>query len=332
MNKATENALNKYRKLSVSSLTTYKNSIKLIASAFKKKKLSANWVNNNIDALLKWVEDERKKQTQKVTSLTAICIILSPKGAKQPKKAHSEAYNKTNMVLKKTNGAYQNSQQKQERKSKDEDNWVDYQELSDYIETIEGPRFLAFEETPSMKTYRELQQVVLFRLYHFSPPRRLSYAPMTVVNEKLYKNITVGKREKSYLVVKSKTKMYFSFGAVADKSKVTTKDYVIVDVPIETAKLIYELITSSLRNDLTWNNTSFLVNTKMNPMTKTTLNKELRKIFKDGFDKVVGVSLLRKMYWSEKKKNDMPLKEAMKIAEAMNHSLSTAQLHYVKKF
>ena len=66
-------------------------------------------------------------------------------------------------------------------------------------------------------------------------------------------------------------------------------------------------------------------------MSKNGLGKIIRTIFVNRFNKRIGASLLRKIFLSFTFSGDTTYKLKMDIAKLMNHSPSTATIHYVKK-
>ena len=70
---------------------------------------------------------------------------------------------------------------------------------------------------------------------------------------------------------------------------------------------------------------------KLKTINKSSLSILITKAFKYAFNKNVGSSMLRKIYDSDKFKNDVPLEERIKIARMMNHSIMVSMTHYTKK-
>ena len=150
---------------------------------------------------------------------------------------------------------------------------------------------------------------------------------MKVVTAELYKKMKVLKQERkqNLMVIKSKTQMFFSYGTECNKSKLPDDETcVTVNIPRDLARLI-----SFWRE---FNQTYYLlINIKNEPLTKNGLGKQLKLIFQKKFGKNIGVVLLRKIFLSFTFSDDTTYKLKMDISRAMNHSVSTQQIHYVKK-
>ncbi len=155
------------------------------------------------------------------------------------------------------------------------------------------------------------------------PPRRLEYGNCSRINEHEYFTLSTEKRENNnYCVVKNRNKKYFSFGDV--KSPDPDNRVVKIDIPKKLNNIInmWFNITDS---------ESFLVTSHGMPMTSNALSTFMRKYVFPNPGGGAGASMVRHIFLSEKYENESGLKEKQELATAMNHSVLTQNLYYIKK-
>jgi len=336
MNVSLRRSLKIHRKSKDSSIKCYESNFLFMKKKFDVKKvITENWINKNIDLVIDTYLDELANEkithAKFIAQLTCLLLTLSPKGRKQPKKKYEGIYNKVNELVVKHNNDYAAKKSKQEKTQKEKDNWVNHTDIVAYVKKNEPIVVRAFKANKNKTTFLDLQQILIMRLYSDIPPRRLDYQNMTIMNYKDYINPTFKKHIRSqnlWVYHKQKSKgSFFSFGVALPKTQayITDDDDAVVwDCPKKIQKLIYLLRTFKAEKSL-------LYNTKLKPINKSSLSKLISKAFKYAFNKNVGSSMLRKIYDSEKFKNDVPLEERIKIARMMNHSIMVSMTHYTKK-
>ena len=335
MNVSLRRSLKNHRNAKESSIKCYESNFLFMKNKFKVPKvITENWINKNIDKILEVYlgELERNELTHAkfIAQMTCLLLTLSPKAKKQPKKKYKELYERINELVKIHNNAYSVQKSKQEKTEKEENNWVDYNDIVAYIKKEEPLAIKAFKLNENKDRFLKLQSILIMRLYTDIPPRRLDYQNMEVISYKKYIKMTNEEIRSHNLWVYHKQKSkgsFFSFGVALPKTQAYIKEEdnaVVWECPKQIQKLIYLLRTYKGEKSL-------LYNSKLKPINKSSLSKLISKAFKIGFNKNVGSSLLRKIYDSNKYKNDVPLEERIKIARMMNHSIMVSMTHYTKQ-
>tara|TARA_Y100001972_G_scaffold99622_1_gene123637 strand:+ start:1736 stop:2719 length:984 start_codon:yes stop_codon:yes gene_type:complete len=173
------------------------------------------------------------------------------------------------------------------------------------------------------KEMQLLQAYVLFNIYARMPFRN-DVAGMTAINQASYKKLSDDeKKENNYLVVPTKSNMYF----VLNKYK-TSKKYEELDLPIEDKDLRKILKYYIKMNGNEGGGILFKTSTGK-PLTRIELSKVLLKYSKKYMNKSISTTLLRKIYLSSKY-SDMK-DELEKDNKVMGHSKAVALDTYVKK-
>ena len=173
------------------------------------------------------------------------------------------------------------------------------------------------------KEMQLLQAYVLFNIYARMPFRN-DVAGMTAINQASYKKLSDDeKKENNYLVVPTKSNMYF----VLNKYK-TSKKYEELDLPIEDKDLRKILKYYLKMNGNEGGGILFKTSTGK-PLTRIELSKVLLKYSKKYMNKSISTTLLRKIYLSSKY-SDMK-DELEKDNKVMGHSKAVALDTYVKK-
>ena len=335
MDRRIENTLREKRHLKEASIRAYKSHFKrlavFIADIEEKeiKYIKAVKVNEHLPKILEWIST--MNHSARVSMYSTILVIFSPRAKRSPMKKYRENYDRVNDILKQTNAKYNEEKQSQNKTEKEDKNWIEWTDIIDFADQFQKTTLakLKLQDGPQNNwDFSELQRVVILALYTKLPPRRLDYAGMEVIDAKKYKGLKMldnNIRKHNYLIVKSKTVMFFSYGSEVNKSKLSAnEDCVEVAIPRDLAKL--------LAYWLAYNHTGYLlINAKDAPMTKGGLGKQLSIIFKRQFDKSVGVSLLRKIFLSYAFKDDSSYNAKKLLAQQMNHSVSTQMIHYVKR-
>lgn len=335
MNVSLRRNLTVFRKLKQSSIKCYESNFKAMKKKFNVNKvITDKWVEKHIDTILSTyiteLENNQITHAKFIAQLTCILLTLSPKQKRTPKAKYKHIYDRVNEIVKTKNKEYAEVKSTQKKNDKENENWVDYTEIVNYIKKNEPFAIKAFKANKTKKTFLELQQFLIMRLYTDIPPRRLDYQNMTVISFKEYSNTEFQEQIKNNnLWVFHKTKKagsFFSFGVSLPKTQayVEPEDKSVVWIcPKQIQKIIYLL--RSYKGEK-----SLLYNTKLKPVNKSSLSKLISKAFKNAFDKKIGSSMLRKIYDSHKYKNDVPLEERKKIAKMMNHSIMMSMTTYTK--
>ena len=328
MNRKLENVLRKERELKDVTIASYKSTCNAMARKYGVTYLSAKWAKANLDHIMEDLSGST--HSHKVSRCSIMLLLFSPKRRRAPSSKFRAAYHRVNEFLLKTNDAYVTEKQKQQKTAREAENWIAWTEIQKYLGKWQKIVLsdMKLKDGPQTNAdFAELQRLLVLALYVYLPPRRLDYAGMEVVDDKLYKKIKVLKQErkKNYLVVRNRTNKFFSFGSECNKSRLKHNETCLtVKVPSALNRIINVW--------LEYNQTGvFLLNAKDEPLSKNGLGKIIRTIFLNRFDKRVGASLLRKIFLSFTFSDDTSYKLKMDIAKLMNHSPSTATIHYVKK-
>jgi len=223
---------------------------------------------------------------------------------------------------------YSKEKEEQKKTETESKNWATMIELKRVLKTYAQQlkiKKIGISSPPTKsKDIETLQKLLVGLLYTTQNPRRLEYGNMTRINEDDYFKLPQDERENNnYIVKKSTFKMYFSFGDVK------VKDPLKRSLKVDINKTLLNIIRIWYKT--TPNATSFLLTNQGNRQCCNGLSKMLIQRVFEPTGRDVGASMIRKIYHSEKAKNDRSLKEKMEIAETMNHSAQTAELHYVKK-
>jgi hypothetical protein len=328
MNSKLEKTLRKERQLKDVTVASYKSTFNTMARRYGVHYLSATWAKKNLDQI---IEDlSGSSHSHKVSRCSAILLLFSPKQRRAPSSKFRTAYHRVNELLLKTNAVYVTQKQKQQKTAKETENWLAWTDIQKYLGKWQKVVLsdLKLKDGPqSTADFAELQRLLVLALYVHLPPRRLDYAGMKVIDDQLYKKVKVLEQERkaNYLVVKNRTSKFFSFGSDCNKSRLKHGETCLtVKVPSALNRIINVW--------LDYNQTGvFLLNAKDEPLSKNGLGKIIRTIFVNRFNKRIGASLLRKIFLSFTFSGDTTYKLKMDIAKLMNHSPSTATIHYVKK-
>jgi hypothetical protein len=219
---------------------------------------------------------------------------------------------------------------KKQLKSKhDADNWVTIQELENirhkYYLNIRRLKYKL--KTEKLREGYEKEDLELFKkyivasLYLTTKPGRNEYADMEIINNKDYLKLPDDdKNTKNYLVVKSRNKKFFH---LADYK--TCKTYGPKDL------IINSKLNSVLNLWLKFKPQSkyLLINAYGRKLSRNGLGKLLIRTFK-ATGKNVTSTIIRKVYCSEKFKNDTSFMEKEETAKAMGHSVMMQQKIYTK--
>lgn len=212
---------------------------------------------------------------------------------------------------------YNNKIKSHEKSEKLEKNWTSMKELQDIVKRYKREikeRNLDKKETFKKKDLDLYQKYLVGSLYTILPPLRNDYANMKVITFKEYENIE--DKKNNYLVIVSKSKKFFSFGAYKTSEVYGIKT---LDIP----RNLNNIINKWLERNKTG---FFLINTKNEPLSENSLTKLLYKTF-ESTGKNISSTIIRHVYLSDKYKNVND--EKAKDAEMMLHSVGE-QDNYIK--
>jgi len=204
-----------------------------------------------------------------------------------------------------------------EKSEKLEKNWVSMKELLDIVKRYKREikeRNLDKKDTFQKKDLDLYQKYLVGSLYTILPPLRNDYANMKVITFKEYENIE--DKKNNYLVIVSKSKKFFSFGAYKTSEVYGIKT---LDIP----RNLNNIINKWLERNKTG---FFLINTKNEPLSENGLTKFLYKTFEDT-GKNISSTIIRHVYLSDKYKDIN--EEKAKDAAQMLHSVGE-QDNYIK--
>ena len=308
--------INEKRKLRPSSLNAYAaNMNKLHKLMFDKEINGLDFLKKKKD-VMKTIE-EKKLSTRK-TYLAAIVVTLM---AFDKDEKLIEYYRDEMEDLAKQFNANMEEQNKSETQDK---NWVSLAALRKVMrkyrnELNEKGIFKKDVDDLTNKEFDLLQKWIVSSLYILdeNPPLRNDYIMKTISNKEYDKLSEDQKREKNYLVIKSRNNKMFSLGEYKTSGKYGTKT-----IPVG------KKLNSALNIWLKFNKTGhLLLNSKREPMTANGLTKYLQKTFAPT-GKNISSSMIRHIFISDK----FPAqnKEKEEVAEKMAHSVNQQTL-YSKK-
>ena len=201
---------------------------------------------------------------------------------------------------------------KNEKTTKQEENWVTMQELREVMDNY-GKKIknnkLAKKDELNKKEMDLVQKWLVTNLYlhDANPPVRLDYTPMSVITEQEYEAGV--NQDKNYLVIKSRNNKYFIFNNYKTKDSYGVKK-IKVGSKLNTAINLW----------LKYNKTgTLLINKEGNPMSSNHFSKYVMATFAPT-KKKIGASMLRHIYISDK--FEPMSKEKQEVAEKMLHSVS----------
>tara|TARA_R110001592_G_scaffold74584_1_gene226532 strand:+ start:2740 stop:3705 length:966 start_codon:yes stop_codon:yes gene_type:complete len=248
--------------------------------------------------------------------LSAILVALTTNKEKN-EKIIDEYRNHLDVIVTEYTGEI-NSQKKSEKL---ETNWTSFDAIKRIVNRLKRDvkENNLLNKSPWSNKDLELYKLYMVgSLYTLIPPVRNDYAQMKVLPFKTYNKLDESNlKDNNYLVIVSKSKKFFSFGAYKTSEVYGVK---ISQIPPSLNKIINIWLTHQTTD-------YFLNNSKNEPITDNGLTKLINKVFSPT-GKKIGSTMLRHIYLSDKYE---PLNaEKAADAEAMMHSVST-QNDYIKK-
>lgn len=279
--------------LSKQSISTYTSILKnLYNKVFKTEEVEINKFNETKKILdfLKTLEPNKRK-----TVLSALVILTDKKEYRDQMLEDIQKYNE--------------DQHKQEKSEKQNESWVEGEEIKKIISIIEKEVKLIYKkENPSMSDLQTVQNYIILCLLGgvYIPPRRSKdYVDFKIKN--------IDKTKDNYM---NKNKLIFN-------SYKTSKTYgqQEIEIPIELQKILKKWIKINPTDYL-------LFDSNKNQLSNVKLNQRLNKLFGD---KKVGVNQLRHTFLSDKYQES--IKTNNEMADDLNKMGSSMiqEKIYIKK-
>jgi hypothetical protein len=309
--------ITKSRNIKPSSLKVYLFNIeKLHDKIFSKREFNnLMWLKKR-EKVMKAIED--MKLSSRKTYLASIVVALSSQAEKF--EGDVKYYRDEMEELAKQ---YNTEQEQQKKSEKEDKNWTSLSSLRkvnrNYRNELKERK--VFQKDPSNITNKEfdlLQKWVVSGLYVLDDqaPLRNDYI-MDVIKYPDYQKLTEAeKKEKNYLVIKSRNNKFFSLGEYKTSGKYGTKE-------LEVGKKLNSMLNVWLKFNTSGH---LLLNSKKEPMTANGLTKYLNKTFEPSGKSNISSSLIRHIFITEKI-GGPTLKEKQEIADKMGHSVNQQELY-----
>ena len=304
-----------HRNIKPNSLKAYLISIKKIKDFMKYDKEDLDFLED-IDKVKEFLS---KFKTSTIKNYIAAIIVALTSYDEE----YEDTIEKYREYLDEVVGKYKEEYENGEKSEKQEKNWVTMKELkkvSNHWKRELSERDVFSKRTVNNKELMMLQKWLISNLFIHdeNPPTRLDYAPMEVIGEKEYEKLNEKeKKENNFLVIKNRTKKYFSFNEYKTAGKYGEKI-----IPV--GKKLNSVINIWLKYNTS---DSFLINTKGAPLSANGLGKLIKTSFTPT-GKDITINMLRHIFISEKFPNVDDERE--EVAEKMGHSTDQQAL-YSKK-
>ena len=307
------------------SVALYKRHLNKLAMEITGKEYeNQKFLKTKADDVIKYIKGMSNSVMRNYSA--SIMVALSPKQKNSPTDEYRNVYERYAKLLTEGQANYLESKKDNKMNKKEEDNWMDFNEVislrNKILKRLKQEGVNLSSKDISKSNFALLQQYVVLSLYTMLPPRRNEYATMKIINKKDYLELDKDELKKNnYLVNLSKINKIFSYGSDKVKSKIED-GHNTINVPKDLNKV--------LNLWLHYNQSDNLLVTQQGGMgmTKNQLTLLLNRIFKP---KMVSTSMLRKIYLThtfgdEAERNN----KKEKIAEEMNNSVAVQQNIYVK--
>lgn len=332
MNFVEKELTNCNRNLSQTTIKKYCIDINKLALAITKKPIRNRAFLKKTDEIIKYIESLSNgcKKNYLCSILTVLApnkkVISSSKNKAIPKRGYKKVFKIYSDYLNDFN--IENKKKASTKNDREKLNWIDWEIILKFQKELYN-NFIEKNVHKNTKYIArsdklELLNLLCLSLYTLIPPRRLIYAKTLLLS---YEDYIKYNNEKSdildknlFLVILDDDNKFFSFGKSIVKSK--TKDNLVINIPKE--------LNDILNIFLVYHKGDFLLfrrgdETQMN---KNELSKLLNTLFIKKFNKKISCNMLRKIYATHtcpKLNNNLA-----RIANQMNHSVSTHIEHYVK--
>jgi hypothetical protein len=268
--------------------------------------------------------NEQSSSTRK-NYIASILVSLSPKERRKPDSKYKKVYDEYSNILLDEHSKYTEQLKDNQKNIKESENWLDWSDVQQKrINLGKEIKKMGYKqndhELKSKKDLQQLQQYLVLSIYTLHPPRRLEYADTKVISYRDFQKLSDNDKDNNiYLVVVSRNKKYFNFGKKAVKSETKENIKINLDRGLNSVVNLFLNVTNNTNGYL-------LKDSRGNKMTKNGLSKYLSKIFSP---KRISASMLRKIFLSNEFQPENDKKK--KLAQEMNHSVSTQQSVYVKE-
>jgi len=304
------------RKLRPSSLNAYASNMnKLHKLMFDKDITDLNFLKDK-NKVMKTIDNKKLSTRKSYLAAIVVTLMAFDKDEKLIEKYRDEMED----LAKRFN----TEMQEQKKSEKQDKNWVSLTALRKVMrkyrnELNEKGIFKKNPDDLNNKEFELLQKWIVASLYILddNPPLRNNYIMKTISNTDYSKLSDAQKKERNYLIIKSRNNKTFSLGDYKTSGKYGTK-------LIPVGKKLNSALNIWLRFNTTGN---LLLNSRKEPMTGNGLTKFLQKTFAPT-GKNISSSMIRHIFISEKfpAVND----EKEEVASKMLHSTSQQTL-YSKK-
>jgi len=292
--------------LAVSSAKTYVSIIRNLSKQINTDLSTPEKVVHHTNDIVEHFKDLDPKLRK--TRLSALIVFLD--GGKSMVDGAHHSIDVFRKQMMKDGEAYSQELKAQEKTQKQEDGWMNWDEIIANYKNLE--REVSYFKTQTNLTKQQFKRVQIFVLLScllLIPPRRSTdYVMFKLRNEDVNKD--------NYMETKGR-KSYFVFNTYKTAKKYGRET---VEIPTALKNIInrWKLIN---KNDY------LLVNSNMDKKINAT---QLNSMLYDYFNRPLSTSLLRHIFLTEKYKDVPAIKEMEKTAHDMGHSVTQA-LEYVKK-
>lgn len=324
----------KSRKIKASSWKTYERYINELAQKVTEEHYKENSFLKDKAGVQEIIETYGGSKRR--VCLSVILVILSPDkkmapiGGVFPEEA-TELYKHYHELHKQLTADYNKEKEEQKKSTKQSENWVDWLDIirlqRNFMNKIRREKYNK-KENLSKPQLKVLQNYLIVSLYTLIKPRRLDYAEMKILSHEDYKALDIeDKKAGNFLVIKSKIKKFFAFGAGAQKNENGgDSDVFELNVPKKLNRVLQLYLKHHKEDYLLFNAR------RSGEISKDGLSKQLQKIMGEAFDgKRFSASMLRTIYLTHLHKDTPSIKEQQQTALEMGHSPAVATLHYTKK-
>ena len=320
------------RNLSENTIKKYCIDINKLALAITKKNIKNRSFLKKTDLIIKHIEElsDGCKKNCLCSILTVLApnkkVVSSSRNKAVPKRGYKKAYKIYSDYLNEFN--IKNKKQPSTKNNKETLNWIDWEIILKFQKELYN-KFIEKNVHKNTKYIArsdklELLNLLCLSLYTLLPPRRLIFAKTLLLSYEDYVKYTKDEPEildkNLFLVLLDDDNKFFSFGKNIVKSK--TNENLMINIPKELNDILNIFLLYHKGNFLLFRRGD---ETQMN---KNELSKLINNLFIKKFDKKISCNMLRKIYAT----HTCPpkLNNVVKIAEDMNHSVSTHLEYYVK--
>jgi len=250
-------------------------------------------------------------------------LILLSNGRHNVPEENRNVYDLLNGILKSEIENYKKPLETQEFKQKEADNFMNYNEIMNKVDSEVDKLFL---EYPTLKDFKkkpiDLTKLVITGLYTYIPPRRTIYALTKLISLNQYNKLSKSNLDSNvYLVHKNKIPILFHYGK--DIVKSPTEENLTLD--IQNREKLAKLLNYYLFNKKEY----LFTDTGGFPINNNYFSKLIPKAFDKYVGKKLSVNQLRKFYSTSQ--SSEAYEQIQQDSEIMNHSVDTHLKVYTKR-